>query len=136
MGFHAGLAGLENGAAGVIAFFVLSGFLITRLLVAAPIDGSRLGVFHVKRGLRIYPALAVVLLGCVAYAVIGLDGQPRAFLLAQSRDSALYIQDLVLGSRTKIDDWVYLGHICSLAVEEQFYLFWPLADGPSGPSLI
>lgn len=124
--FHAGVPGVSNGAGGVIVFFVLSGYLITTLLLSRPITRGSLGVFYLKRLLRLYPALFVVLIACAAIAVFLHDGQERRDLFAEIARSALYIQDFALASKTHIDDWGYLGHTWSLAVEEQFYLVWPL----------
>ncbi len=124
--FHAGAPRFANGAAGVIVFFVLSGYLITTLLIQAPIDGRGLGLFYLRRFLRLFPALAVLLIVLTAFAFLALAAEERDRVLAEVVASGLYVQDFVLGSREHIEDWGYLGHTWSLAVEEQFYLVWPL----------
>jgi peptidoglycan/LPS O-acetylase OafA/YrhL len=124
--FHVGVPGLGNGAAGVIVFFVLSGYLITTLLIAAPSNRRGLGLFYLRRVLRLVPALVVLLLSCAAYAFLVLSGQQRSALLHEIVSSGTYLQDFALSSRPVITDWGYLGHTWSLAVEEQFYILWPL----------
>lgn len=124
--FHAGVPGADNGAGGVIVFFVLSGYLITTLLLSRPITKGSLGIFYLKRLLRLYPALLVVLATCLAIAVFMHDGQKRHDLFAEIVRSSVYIQNFALASQPEIEDWGYLGHMWSLAVEEQFYLVWPL----------
>lgn len=124
--FHAGVPGVGNGGGGVIVFFVLSGYLITTLLLSRPITKGSLGVFYLKRLLRLYPALLVVLAACGAIAVFLHNGRERHDLFAEIVRSGLYVQNFALASQPHIDDWGYLGHMWSLAVEEQFYLLWPL----------
>ncbi len=104
------------GVLGVRVFFVLSGFLITKLLLAERAKTGRiaLGAFYFRRTFRIAPALFVFLavLGAMTWA---------GWVPVSGRDlltSALYLRDYADGS------W-YTWHLWSLAVEEQFYLLWP-----------
>lgn len=129
--FHAGH--LRGGWLGVDLFFVLSGYLITSLLLFEHRDDGRidLGAFWGRRARRLLPALALVLLAVAAYAWIELlpidlgrvrsDGLATLFFVANWHD--------VLGGRGYWDRTAapsLLGHTWSLAVEEQLYLVWPL----------
>jgi peptidoglycan/LPS O-acetylase OafA/YrhL len=129
---------LTGGYLGVDAFFVLSGFLITGLLVdevrfGSGLDRRRpidLGRFWVRRVKRLFPALAllVVVVVVVESWVISDDGPT---LRREVLSALLYVYNwnaLAEG----IDYWSSfaspspLRHMWSLAIEEQFYLFWPL----------
>jgi peptidoglycan/LPS O-acetylase OafA/YrhL len=123
--FHIGLP-IRGGFLGVDIFFVLSGFLITALLVQEFNESGTISLkrFYARRALRLLPLLFLVLLlrcGC-------------AVLLAspQERVTALRYSLVVLGyaaNWARILQWVSidgpLGHCWSLSVEEQFYLLWP-----------
>lgn len=104
---------------GVNVFFVLSGFLITTLLIEEHRRTGRISLkdFYVRRTLRIFPA-AYVYIGVVALlAAAGYVGLERGDLLHALTYTTNYHHER---ART-------LGHLWSLAVEEQFYLLWPLA---------
>lgn len=96
------------GWCGVDLFFVLSGYLITRNLLADDADG-RLGRFWFRRALRILPAYLMLLAG--------------AALLGHRPDLACWT---FLANWAAVDRGT-LDHLWSLSVEEQFYLVWPLA---------
>lgn len=111
---------LPTGYFGVQVFFVLSGFLITTLLIRERAKTGRisLGAFYRRRAYRILPALwafLLVLLILVLTQVIGGMG-PRDFAAA-----GLFIRDYFAHDGT----W-WVGHTWSLSVEEQFYILWPL----------
>lgn len=113
---HAYVPGFAAGAAtGVTLFFVLSGFLITSLLIEERADTGRirLTTFYRRRILRLGPALAVFL---VTMLVFGVAWQ---HVLA----GALYVGNWVRVTGAQL---LPVGHLWSLAVEEQFYLVWPL----------
>jgi peptidoglycan/LPS O-acetylase OafA/YrhL len=121
---HTSIPGLRGGWIGVDIFFVLSGYLITSILVTefGRTDTIRLGRFYAKRVLRLYPALILMLaLGAIWYHYLGdggtLVGYGKTALLG-----ATYTQDIALGFFGQ--PYGELGHTWSLAVEEQFYLFW------------
>lgn len=115
---------LGVGWVGVQLFFVLSGFLITSILWET--KDRELGLyllrFYRRRTVRIFPVFyAVLLLFTAAYL---LKGKPEAFgslapwLFTYTYNFARFFEpDMV---------WSYFGHFWSLAVEEQFYLVWPL----------
>jgi len=119
---HARWPWVNNGGdAGVTAFFVLSGYLITNLLIGERARTGRIDVakFYRRRIVRLAPAL----LGVMAFAlifglVIGWQSQWQVGLLS----CLLYISNWV-----QVAGWPIapLGHTWSLAIEEQFYLVWP-----------
>jgi peptidoglycan/LPS O-acetylase OafA/YrhL len=129
MAFHADIPGFPGGGTGVLLFFALSGYLITNLLFAEQeqADGVRLGRFYARRGLRLLPALIVMLVvvGAVAsQSSTAVASQTVGFILP----ALLYIGNWVQAWHTHAVSGV-LGHTWSLSVEEQFYLLWPLALG-------
>ncbi|MFC4561722.1 acyltransferase family protein [Nocardiopsis mangrovi] len=124
---------IPGGYAGVDVFFVISGFLITTLLLREARDHGRVSLarFYVRRIRRILPASTLVLLvtGAAAFALLP---SPRLLDTAgQLVASAAYLENIYLAQQA-VD---YLAaeaaaspvqHYWSLAVEEQFYLVWPL----------
>jgi peptidoglycan/LPS O-acetylase OafA/YrhL len=119
---HGGFAPTATGAVGVALFFVLSGFLITRLVLEAAADGRwSLPGFYGNRLARLAPALVVCLTVCTSWWI--LQGASRANPLAYSVIAVLYLSDLVYPHLVATP----FGHTWSLAVEEQFYLIWPTA---------
>lgn len=114
------------GWLGVDLFFVLSGYLITSILISTREHSGYFVNFYARRALRIFPAYYLYLILAFAllpYAVSGVDGD---VLRGWALSSALYLQNihmLVLGSGTP---WRGLDHLWSLAIEEHFYLFWPV----------
>jgi peptidoglycan/LPS O-acetylase OafA/YrhL len=114
--FHVGVA--PSGFLGVDIFFVLSGFLITSLVVGEfrRTGTVRLPQFYVRRALRLYPALLGVVVFVVAVAVVTHDA-----VRDNSQDAVatvLYVANLVHLHGL-------LDHAWTLALEEQFYLLWP-----------
>ncbi|MGD9903171.1 MAG: acyltransferase family protein [Vicinamibacterales bacterium] len=104
--------------AGVHLFFVLSGFLITRILLdlrAAPDRGAAIGRFYARRALRLFPAFYLVL-GVAVLADVPLARATWPW-------HAAYGSNLFIAAER---EWQgHLSHFWSLAVEEQFYLLWP-----------
>ena len=131
--YHAGLSFVPGGFAGVDVFFVISGFLITGLMVRELERTGRLSLrnFWARRAKRLLPATALVL---VAVFVLSLLFLPQLQWADTARDivgAALYVINWLLAA-SSVD---YLAqdyapspvqHFWSLAVEEQFYLVWPL----------
>jgi peptidoglycan/LPS O-acetylase OafA/YrhL len=129
--FH--LDRLEGGFLGVDLFFVLSGFLITSLLLAEHHRGGtiRLGRFWERRARRLLPALFVMLLGvAVLLATLATDTER-----VRVRGDALATLGYVANWHRMVSEFGYwdmfgmpspLDHTWSLAIEEQFYVLWPL----------
>ena len=129
---HAGIAILAGGFIGVDVFFVISGFLITRLLVAELHRSGRVSVagFYARRARRILPAGSLVLATIVLYsafallvtraAEIGTDVLWAAAFLANVHFAQLETDYFAAGTPPSP-----VQHFWSLAVEEQFYVVWP-----------
>jgi peptidoglycan/LPS O-acetylase OafA/YrhL len=114
--FHAHVPGFRGGYVGVDVFFVLSGYLITRVLEEAP----DLRAFYWRRLKRLAPPLALMLAAYLLVFPALRPGYPHA------RDAAVaffYLSDYTLAFAGIPD---ILRHTWSLAVEEHFYLLWPL----------
>jgi peptidoglycan/LPS O-acetylase OafA/YrhL len=127
MAYHTTIGAFGGGWLGVDVFFVLSGFLITTLLLREFDDTGRISWarFYGRRALRLYPALiAIVVAGLVFFRDFGDHGTLRGYgttaLLALT-----YTEDLVYGLTG--DPHGNMLHTWSLSVEEHFYLIWPLA---------
>jgi peptidoglycan/LPS O-acetylase OafA/YrhL len=131
--FHCGLPGVSGGFVGVDVFFVLSGFLITGLLVREIQNTSKLSLlqFYARRARRLLPASALTLVvslfvGAMILAPHELDNAGHA-----GRAAALYVSNIFFdhnagdyfAADVKTNPML---HTWSLAVEEQYYLFWPL----------
>jgi peptidoglycan/LPS O-acetylase OafA/YrhL len=132
IGFHAGASELSGGFLGVDVFFVLSGFLITDLLVA---QYGRLGRLDLKsfwgrRARRLLPPLAVMLVVVTAAATViepSQESSLRLALLAAATYSSNWYEIVHHVSYfASIGPMPPLDHLWSLAIEEQFYLIWPL----------
>ena len=132
MGFHAGVSGLSGGFLGVDVFFVLSGFLITDLLVVQYDRLGRLDLksFWARRARRLLPPLAVMLVVVTAAATViepSQEGSLRLALLAAATYTSNWYQIAHHVSYfASLGPMPPLDHLWSLAIEEQFYLIWPL----------
>ena len=131
---HAGLPFLQGGYVGVDVFFVLSGYLITGLLLRqAERDGRvRLGDFYVRRARRILPAavLALVVTDVVAHHLLNLVRAREA--VSDSVWAAFFMANVHFAQAGS--DYFAQGqppspvqNFWTLAVEEQFYIVWPVA---------
>ena len=129
--FHAFPALLPGGFAGVDVFFVISGYLITRVLAQELATGRlRLGRFYARRVRRIVPALALVLAAVYAIGWCVMDAAEYKQLGKHLLAGTAFVSNWVLwneaGYFDRAADLKPLLHLWSLAVEEQFYLVWPL----------
>jgi peptidoglycan/LPS O-acetylase OafA/YrhL len=127
--FHAFPAVLPGGFVGVDVFFVISGYLITRDIVARG-DGFSVIDFYARRARRILPALLTVFAGTAfAGALLLFDDEYRS-LLRHIAASAAFVQNFNLLREAGYFDVASSSkpmlHLWSLAIEEQFYLLWPL----------
>src|SRR5690242_18138937 len=135
MAFHEGIPGALGGYLGVDIFFVLSGYLITDLLVAQRARRGRMGLggFWIRRARRLLPALAVLLVTVTAAVAViepGQLGSLRPALGAAATYSSNWYQALHHVSYfATFGPPAPLQHLWSLAIEEQFYLIWPLILG-------
>lgn len=126
--FHTATASIPGGSIGVDVFFTLSGFVITLLIMKERMATGRLrlGVFYAKRLARLWPALlalcAVIVTAGLLFPASGWGGQ-AAFVLP----AAGYVMNLAhFGMFGDSIAGETLGPTWTLAVEEQFYLVWPL----------
>ncbi|HSD79080.1 MAG TPA: acyltransferase, partial [Solirubrobacteraceae bacterium] len=133
--YHGGVAWAPGGFLGVDVFFVLSGYLITSLLLAERRANGRvdLRAFWLRRARRLLPAVVVVIAAVVAVTAAFLPGELAA-TRADALASLLYVQNwhLILGDQSYFAAFGRpspLLHLWSLSIEEQFYLLWPLALG-------
>jgi len=131
--YHGGVSWAQGGFLGVEAFFVLSGFLITSLLVSewTEIQAIRLGRFWARRARRLLPALFCVIAAVGFYEALAGASRAVPDLLGDGLATLFYV-----GNWHQI--WTGAGyfaqtarpsplqHTWSLAIEEQFYLVWPL----------
>jgi peptidoglycan/LPS O-acetylase OafA/YrhL len=115
------------GRLGVSMFFVISGFLITTLLVREQLSTHTISLkdFYIRRAFRIFPGFYAYWLVAFVLALLGYIHLSRSDLIS----AAIYVWNYV---PRKVDTW-FLGHTWSLSVEEQFYLLWPLILKLSGP---
>lgn len=119
------LALCSGGWLGVDVFFVLSGYLITAILLAEHRRRGHLdlGSFFARRLRRLYPALLVALvIGALFFRTLG-DGGTFAGYLRTAGAAGLYVENFVWGLGGH--ELGRFGHTWSLAVEMQFYLVWP-----------
>jgi peptidoglycan/LPS O-acetylase OafA/YrhL len=129
--YHAGIGGA--GFVGVDIFFVISGYLITALLLREQEATGRIDLpaFYSRRVRRIFPAAFVLVLAVLAAAPLLLSSQ-RVVQVQQSATAAalfaanLFFHGLTNGYFAPASDEMPLLHLWSLAVEEQFYFVWPL----------
>ena len=129
--YHANHEWLGGGFLGVEVFFVISGYLITLLLIA---EDERTGFvdlkqFWIRRARRLLPALLLLLVGLSVYmSLFERDpmGRTRGDMVAGLFYGSNWYQIFVGQGYTAAGAFAPLRHLWSLAVEEQFYLIWPL----------
>ena len=129
--YHANREWLGGGFLGVEVFFVISGYLITLLLIA---ERERTGAvsltdFWVRRARRLLPALFTLLIGVITYcALFNRDrlGRLRGDVVGGFFYVSNWFQVWTGSSYTSSAEFAPLRHLWSLAVEEQFYIIWPL----------
>jgi peptidoglycan/LPS O-acetylase OafA/YrhL len=123
---HSGAGWARGGFIGVDVFFVLSGYLITRLLAETQ---PTLRQFYIRRLRRLTPPLAVMLAVYLTVFYVVVPNYPHYI---EAGLSILYLSDYAKTFWAMPD---YLGHTWSLAVEEHFYLLWPLVFYRFRPSV-
>jgi peptidoglycan/LPS O-acetylase OafA/YrhL len=132
IGYHGGLSWMRGGFLGVEVFFVVSGFLITRILLRELDLTGRIDLrrFWMRRVKRLVPALVAVLTVSSAYLLVAAPNEVARFR-GEVVAALLYVANwyFIVNEESYFDA---LGrpspfrHLWSLSIEEQFYLFWPL----------
>ena len=131
MVYHANHSWLSGGFLGVEVFFVISGYLITLLLIGEHERNGRvdLGQFWLRRFRRLLPAVLTMMGGVAVYMALfnrQPQGRTRGDFLGGLFYGSNWYQIFVGQGYTAGEAFVPLRHLWSLAVEEQFYLIWPL----------
>lgn len=139
--YHAGVGWMPGGFLGVDVFFTISGYLITSLLLSEYRRGGhiRLGQFWLRRAWRLLPAVGVMIAVTMIVAAI-VEPERMTALRGDAISSLAYVANwhFALGHQSYFDQFQrpsLFRHLWSLSVEEQFYLFWPLAFA-AGMSLL
>jgi peptidoglycan/LPS O-acetylase OafA/YrhL len=124
--FHASYGRIRGGYLGVEMFFVLSGFLITTLLLDewAELRTVKLRHFYARRAARLFPALAITIVGVYAVYLVGHNGPNIRTALLGLLEVVFYVGNW--GSAFGHNILGPLGHTWSLAIEEQFYVIFPI----------
>jgi peptidoglycan/LPS O-acetylase OafA/YrhL len=129
--FHYGLNGFSGGFVGVDVFFVISGYLITSI-ICREIEAGRFSLydFWARRARRILPALSVVMAAALVVGWLLLPPNDYAHLGREIRYQAMFISNILFmrqdGYFDPASELKPLLHTWSLAVEEQYYVIFPL----------
>jgi peptidoglycan/LPS O-acetylase OafA/YrhL len=132
LAYHARVPGLTGGYIGVDVFYVVSGFLITGLIVRELEATGRIDLpaFYARRARRLLPAALVVIAVTVVVSAIVLPPLRMVDVAGDAAAAALYVSNIRFAAQAtdylqaELDPSPLL-HFWSLGVEEQFYLFWP-----------
>lgn len=129
--FHAGFSAFSGGFVGVDVFFVISGYLITTIITDEIAKGSfSIARFYERRARRILPALFVVLMACIPFAWWLMDPFEMKEFGQSILGTASFSSNIYFLMKTGYFDTASevkpLLHTWSLAVEEQFYILFPL----------
>ena len=129
--YHFGVPGVGGGFVGVDVFFVISGFLITSLLIDERTSTGHvsIGRFYARRARRLLPISTTVIIATAVAGAIWLPTTRLTDLATEVRAAAIFAANLLFADRETNYLTVALvsplQHYWSLAVEEQFYLLWP-----------
>ncbi|MGB3187193.1 MAG: acyltransferase family protein [Ornithinimicrobium sp.] len=131
--YHARIPGISGGFAGVDVFFVISGFLITSLLVREVQRSGRISItkFYARRARRLLPAATLVLIVTAVVGSVVLPADVRAQLGREIIAATFYVVNWELAAQSvnylaEDSEPSAVQHYWSLSVEEQFYVVWPL----------
>lgn len=125
---HAAIPGLQGGFIGVDIFFVLSGFLITSLLLKEQATHGNISLpqFYMRRVLRLIPALVLFLLISIVSSSILLSSQQTFQVITDAALILCYVINWFFAFDLGNQLTFLFSHTWSLAIEEQFYLVWPV----------
>jgi len=131
VGFHAFPEWINGGFVGVDIFFVISGFLISTIIFTSLNNGNfSFKTFYARRVKRIFPALLLVLIACFAFGWFVLLSEEYKQLGKHMSAGATFRSNFILWNEAGYFDNAAetkpLLHLWSLAIEEQFYIAWPL----------
>ncbi len=131
IGFHASPTNVPGGFVGVDVFFVLSGYLISGIILRGLARGSfSFSDFYARRIRRIFPALIVMLVVSLSFGWVALVGDEYKQLGIHALAGAAFVSNFVFwdeaGYFDKAAELKPMLHLWSLGIEEQFYIFWPL----------
>ena len=129
--YHANSDWLKGGFLGVEVFFVISGYLITLLLISEKEQTNRVDMKHfwIRRARRLLPALFVMLFMLTIWTALferSTLGKLRGDVIAALSYGSNWYQVYTGQGYSAANDFAPLRHLWSLAVEEQFYLIWPI----------
>jgi len=123
MFFHLHIPGFSLGWSGVYLFFVLSGFLITSILIDSKDQPNYFLRFYTRRSLRIFPIYYITLVLALALVIALIQNQN----ISDFPQYLLYLQNNILAwKQWSVNFPGFMNHTWSLAVESQFYLIYPL----------
>lgn len=131
IGFHAFPHILRGGFIGVDVFFVISGYLISKIIIKT-IDKKKFSIltFYSKRIKRIFPSLILVLIFCSVFGWFALFPDEYKNLGKHIFSASIFLSNYILLQESGYFDTSAFAkpllHIWSLSIEEQFYIFWPL----------
>ena len=132
LGYHLGVPGMDGGLLGVGVFFTLSGFLITGILLSAWHRSGRIGLgdFYLRRARRLLPAVVLLLLVVLLTSLV-VDPATLGTVGPQALGAMVYLSNwqTIASGQSYFERFAGPGpleHLWSLAVEEQFYLVWPV----------
>ena len=131
LGFHAAPRLAPSGFTGVDVFFVISGYLITGIILQGlACDGFSFTEFYARRIRRIFPALIVVLVSVLCCGWLKLFPGEYTGLAKHVAGGSAYVSNFLLNGESGYFDTAAalkpLLHLWSLGIEEQFYIFWPV----------
>ena len=129
--FHAGFKSFEGGFVGVDIFFVISGYLITKLILEDLYNNKfNLGNFYLRRARRLLPALFFVILTTIPFSIFLMSNDQLIYYSKQIFSVIFFISNFFFWKNSGYfdpeSDLQPLLHTWSLAVEEQFYIFFPI----------
>lgn len=129
--FHFFPSALPGGFVGVDIFFVISGYLISQIIIGGlEQDGFSVAGFYARRVRRLFPALLLVLAAALAFGWVALLRGEYAQLGEHAVAGAAFLANFVFWSESGYFDKAAIAkpllHLWSLGVEEQFYIFWPV----------